>query len=580
MNYVRIHGDPFSDTVAASQLRGFLRFAGENGMRCALSLPGVVSREPGPDERVISVTDGVCNWTVATHLPPADVDLIMQTVRERIAATAPVVVFCGEDQGRDQDRLQLVGLEWPKAAAVLRAKTGDTSPQLLSRVQGELRWAGTESPPNALFESELSQWLDLPTQTTATTIVHVGSNAFDGGADLVVDAFSQNFAASGLRLRLVMACATESTLRMLRQRAGKAAHLIDIVATPFAPEHVIDAAAIVMPFRRFDGGRTLVMAMASGRAVCVSRFADNAAMIEATGAVHVIGGRNIIDDAEHGAFFAPDVTSITEAMTAAVSQSSNSSTGLRARTHVAAELIAERPASPPAPLARLGGQRPVVVLEGPIFESSSIAEVTIATAQALLQRGNVDVRLVPLAPFQHDLDWLRQRAPELEPFLTRNPGPANLWLSAGLPVRASRPNCRKWALRLTQEDEPLPIEISPHVTQDADYVIVDSELAYQSIVDAGRPVASMELVSSGVDAAICGAASSSDSVLLGQSISASALASDVKVTSGCESVALTIERLADEDQSSMSVTPRVRESFVLSSIVDDSAKRQPVSMHG
>ena len=51
MNDVRIHGDPFADSGAASQLRSFLRVAVASGVRCALSLSGVPAREPAAGER-------------------------------------------------------------------------------------------------------------------------------------------------------------------------------------------------------------------------------------------------------------------------------------------------------------------------------------------------------------------------------------------------------------------------------------------------------------------------------------------------------------------------------------------------
>lgn len=497
MNDVRIHGDPFADSAPASQLRSFLRLAVGNGVRCALSLTGVPARAPIAGEREVPMTDGVRNWVTATSLPPAEVGLILRAASECVSATAPLVAFCPANVHADTQRL--AALEWPDAAAVMVAKLHVTAPELLGRLRGELRWAGTENPPHSLSESELRGWLQLPAAREPKSFVHVANDPFADGTDLVVDTFTQRFADSGLRLRLVLPRAADGTLTMLRERAGQAAHLVDVIAAEFVPDHVADAAAIVMPFRDFKDGRYLVQALASGRPVCVARFASNASMLEGRAIVHAVGGRNVEHDADYGAFFAPHPVSLIAQMTAAASEPAESPTGLRGRNHAIASLTRSRPASPPPTLVPLGEQRPVVVLEAPIFETSSSSELTIATAQALLQRGNVDLRLVPTTPFHHDLSWLRERAPELLAHLTRSPGRADLWLSSGWPVRASRPDCRKWALRVDWEYGSLPHEMTPHVTQDADLVVVHSEFVYRSVTAAGRPMQPVKVVPHGVD---------------------------------------------------------------------------------
>ncbi len=500
MNDVRIHGDPFADTAAASQLRSFLRLAVGSGVRCALSLSGVPARTPVSGEREIPMTDGVRNWVTATNLPPAEVDLILRAASQCVSATAPVVAFCSAmDQ---QDTAQLTGLEWPNAAAIMVAKVHVTAPELLDRLRGELRWAGTENPPHSLAESELKGWLELPIAREPKAFVHVATDAFADGTDLVIDTFVQRFVASGLRLRLILPRAADGMLAMLRERVGKAAHLVDVVVAEFAPDHVADAAAIVMPFRAFSNGRNLVQALASGRPVCVARFAGNANVLEGRAIAHAVGGRNIEQDAQSGPFFAPHPVSLLAQMTSAASEPAQSSTGLRGRNHVIANLTRSRPASPPPAVTPLGEDRPVVVLEAPILETSSSSELTIATAQALLRRGKVDLRLVPATPFQHDLAWLRERAPELVQHLTRSPGRADLWLSSGWPVRASRPDCRKWALRVDWEYGALPHEMTPHVTQDADNVVVHSEYVYRSLTAAGRPMPTIKVVPHGVDSAM------------------------------------------------------------------------------
>lgn len=505
MNQVRIHGDPFANTQAATRLRRFLRLAGESGVRCALTLSGVAARDPLPGERAIALTDGVRNWTVATRLPQGEVDLVMRAVDEMVSATAPLFVFCG--MAEREDVRQLAGLEWPEAAAVIATNPDSDASELLDRLGGELRWAGVENPPHALANTEMDAWLELPAMRTPTTFVHVADDPFTDGTELVIRAFTKGacdgqWEASGLRLRVVLPCVTATALASLREWAGEWAHLIDVIAEPFAPQHVLDAAAIVMPLRALKNSRKLVLAMASGRPLCVSRFADTAEIVHGRGVAHAIGGRYVEEDAEHGSHFAPHPLALMATMDAALAEPAQSPTGMRGRRHAVECLTRSRPASPPPPLPKLNDHKPVVVLEAPILETSSSSELTIATAQALVRRGNVDVRLVPVAPFQKDLTWLRQRAPELVPRLTRSPGVADLWLSSGWPVRAARPKCRTWGLRVDWEYGAIPQELTPHVTEDADAVVVHSEFVYRSIKAAGRAMPSINVVPHGVDAAM------------------------------------------------------------------------------
>ena len=511
MNQVRLHGDPFTDSGAANQLRSFLRLAAGNGVRCSLSLSGVLSRQPESGERPVFLTDGDRNWETATNLPSAEVDLIQSAVSESVSATAPVLVFCGAEQQGDVG--QLVGFEWSDACAVMVAEANAAPLELLDRLRGELRWAGTESPAHALSESELRGWLELPTKREAKAFVHVSNDAFADGSDLVVEAFAQHFAESGLRLRLILPRMTASAVAMLRDCAGKAMHLIDVVAGSFDPEHVLDAAAIVMPFRKFDASSELVQALASGRPVCCALIADNAAILQGRGVAHRIGGRAVAWDAEHGAFFAPHPTSLVATMKAAAAECAVSRTGSRGRRHAIAELTTMRPASPPPEISRLGEQRPIVVLESPIFENSTSSEQTIEVAQALRKRGNVDVRLVPSTPFETDLAWLRERAPDLMQCLTRSPGGADLWLSSTAALRVSRPNCKKWALRVDLDNDGLREHTTSQLREDADLVVVHNENDQREVTSFGRSISSVKVIPHGLDGVMRDSAEPSQQVL-------------------------------------------------------------------
>jgi glycosyltransferase involved in cell wall biosynthesis len=499
MNHVRIHGDPFGDRSDASALRSFLRFALGNGMHASLSLSAVPARAAGPGERLIPLTDGVRNWNAATRLPPAEVELILRAAQSHAVATAPLVVFA--DPVERDDAVRLAGLEWPKASAVVVARCGMSAPELMDRVRGELRWAGSERQRHGCSEGELRSWIALG-EGRASSVVHVADDPFACGTDLVVTTFAQHFADRGLRLRLVLPGVQQSAIAELRALAGDAAAAIDVVQEPFAAHHALDAAVIVQPCRRFSRSRELVFALASARPVVAARFADNAELLAGRAVVHPVGGRYVRQDAVHGPHFAPHPIALAAAWSEALGESRPSPTGARARAHVVAELTRGRPATPPPPIHPIGQTRPTVVLEAPMFETSSSAELTIETARALHARGNVELRLVPQAPFRHDLAWLRARAPELEPCLTRDPGRVDLWLSSGWPVRADRPDCRQWALRVDWEYGALPQSLTPHVTEDADRVVVHSEHVYRTVTAAGRPMPDVSVVPHGVDAAM------------------------------------------------------------------------------
>jgi glycosyltransferase involved in cell wall biosynthesis len=502
MNQVRLHGDPFGEDAAASLLRSFLRQALGSRLRTALSLAAVRPRAALPGERAVPLTDGVRDLEVGTRLPPAEVELLLRAANELVAATAPVVVFAPAE--RRADAAREAALTWPGAAAVLVARDGASAVDLLERLRAELRWAGTESPPHALDERVLAPWLALPVVAGTGPVVCVDGGDVADGTDLAVAAWRRELAPHGRRLRVVVTAGGEQPLRALGDALGADAALAEVVQGAFEPAHVRDAAAIVLPWRALRCSRTLVLALASGRPVCAARFAATAPLLAAPGCCWPIGGDHAEAADGRAAHFAPRSDAVAAALRQAVADpAAAAGIGARAREWVVGSLTRERPAPPPAPVATVSGsRRPVVVLESPLFETSSTAELTLATARALHARGRVDVRLVPVAPLRHGLPWLRARAPELEPLLCRDVRDADLWLASGWPVRAHRPPCRTWALRVDQEYGALPLELTPHVTADADVVVVHSEHVLATVAGAGRDPAGLQLIPHGVDAAM------------------------------------------------------------------------------
>ena len=509
MNHVRIYGDPFGQGRAAHALRGALRYLHDHGLHVSLSLPIAPTDGESAGQRTVAVTDGRRAWDVATSLGSEDVDRVLAAAGTDAVATAPLVVFAGAEQR--VDALRAASLEWPQACAVVSAADVDTLEELLNRVRAELRWAGLERRPRACSERQLRPWLALP-PADRSCFVHVTTDPFACGTDLVVDMFAARFAEQGTRLRLVLPNLGRARVADLLDRAGAAAARIDVVSAPFSPEHLVDAAVVVQPYRRCQDPEVLVLALASGRAVVASRFRDTAALLAGDEVAFVCGGRNVVRDERDEPDFVPDEEGLYIAWSAALGEACPSPTGARARSHVITELLDRRPAPPPPPVPALGEDRPKIVLEAPLCEASATAEATLATARALLARGDVELLLASRGPLRHDLKWLRARAPELESRVTRNPGRADLWVSAGWPIRADRPDCRRWVVRMDWDYGALPRELAPHVTQEADHVIVHSDRGHHALVAAGRSPRSISTIPHGVDDALWNGATPSSAV--------------------------------------------------------------------
>jgi glycosyltransferase involved in cell wall biosynthesis len=502
MNQVRIHGDPFGEDAAASLLRSFVRLSLGSGLRCSLSVSAVRARRPCQDEREIELTDGERTVPTGSRLPPAEIDMVLRAAGESLAATAPVVVFAPACSRADA--ATLAGLEWPAAATIVIARDEATPADLLERVRAELRWAGGESPRHSLEERELAPWLSLPLASSDGPILHVGAGDWACGADLAVDVWLNEHAVTGRPLRIVLADAEDSVVASMQQRLSEARGEVELVRGVFEPRHARDASAIVLPWRRPRAARTLVQALASGRPVVASRFAGNSAVLGRAGICMPVGGSYAAAEGVVPEHFAPHPRALSAALRKALGDgAAASAVGVRARRHVVEELTAGRPSAPPPAVPALAPhRRPVVVLEAPIFESSPCAESSIEIAQALVRRGRVDVRIVPRPPFRNDLAALRRRAASLEALLCRDPGRADVWLSLGRPVRVSRPPCRTWALHVDGDFGSLPLEMLPHVTDDADIVLVPGGHARDVVIAAGRAPARVLLVPHGLCDAI------------------------------------------------------------------------------
>ena len=251
MSQVRIHGDPFGEDAAASRLRSFVRLAVGSGVECALSLSAVRPRAVAPGETPIPLHDGVRDLQIGTRLPPAEIELLLRSASNAVAATAPVVAFA--PPAGLADAVRVAGLEWPEASAVLPATTAQSTIELLGRVRAELRWAGAEDPPHALPAVELAPWLALPSLRPGSAangwLVHFGSTDPAHGTDLVLELWREWSGAAVRGLRIVVAPGENlgsADFAATMRSSGR----VEIVRAVPAPEHLADAAAVLLPWRR------------------------------------------------------------------------------------------------------------------------------------------------------------------------------------------------------------------------------------------------------------------------------------------------------------------------------------------
>ena len=486
MNHVRLHGDPFGGDAGA--LRSLLRSLQEAGMRVSLSLVVGPERAPEVGERRVAVDIRGRRREFWTRLPERQVDWLCEAIREDVVATAPLVVFAGA--GDVDDQVTMCGLAWPKACVVIAAGRGSEPTRLTERVRAELRWSGNERQPHARPEMELRPWLSLE-PVTSSCVLHVTDDVFACGTDLVIASFARDFVGQGLRLKLVASATTRPSINVMLREIGPVAAQVDVVDERFAPRHARDAAAIVQPYRRLDGSETLVRALASARPVVCACFDATALVLPRDASALYVLGRHAQREGAAETWFEPDPASLRDAWGAALDASEAATAG--ARSHVVGELLKGRPVASPPPLRQLGDARPKVVLEAPVFAADAAAEAAITTARAMVERGHVDVHIAPTGAFDRGIEWLRQRAPELVSRVRRNPGRADLWLSAGWPLRADRPDCGVWVMKPSIEVEAATAPIGPHVVEEADHVLVDSQAARNALCAAGRAGASVSV---------------------------------------------------------------------------------------
>jgi hypothetical protein len=309
MNQVRVHGDPVGDSAMSAALRAFVRLAHDSGLRCALAaLDGSAVSAAGE---------------LACCLAPA------------VASTAPVLVFAPPASA--SAAVLTARRRWPRACAVLGVAPGVRAEELLGRVRAELRWAGVEDPPDGLAERELAPWLALATPRADGPIVAVHDGDAASHVAVVFDVWKRQFAPTGRCLRIVATSHEPMVRASVADLVRGGVPAVEVVSGPFVPDCVDDAAVVVLPWARPRPTRDLVLALASGRPVCVPTLPPLMHLLAPGAAAPIRAGAGELDQ---------------EAVAAALAQAlaGGAAIGRRARTFVHEELTRERPAAPPLPI--------------------------------------------------------------------------------------------------------------------------------------------------------------------------------------------------------------------------------------
>jgi hypothetical protein len=483
MNHVRLHGDPLADDASASRMRSFLRVALANGLRCAWSLDGLRREDATDDGPKVTLQD--CDRVVSlpTRLPPAEIELLQRALDEAAPATAPVLVFAEAD--RRADAVAEAGFLWPSAAAVFAVRDGATANELLDRARAELRWAGLDSPPLAREPRELQPWLALPPATVAGPIVCFARDGFADGCDLAIAAWRRLRRTHAVPLRIVATTAMPPVVEAIWRALGDDLPHAEVLVAEPDPEHVRDAVAIALPWRRMGDARSLVHALASGRPVCAARFAATAPLL-AHGACFPVGGQHVAGDAPGDVGFEPDEGSLLAALRAAIGDVARAqAVACRARAFVAAELTRNRPAPPPPPVAPAIAPPPTIAIEAAWGQEGAASERAIALVRALAARADVAVRCVNPARARLDLARLRAAAPDVALRLCRDPGDVDLWLAAGAAPRAARPRCRAFAV-VGATANTHSADFAPLLTQECDIAVAAGTGVAEALAAAGR----------------------------------------------------------------------------------------------
>ncbi|MCB9888062.1 MAG: glycosyltransferase [Planctomycetes bacterium] len=483
---VRLYGDPLRGDAWAVLLLGALAALQREGVACAVCLTPVSGSATG---RPVPLSDGRQSFTANTELDPSRLREVLAAAGadREVAATAPLVVF------GDVGSVRQAELEFPEACRVV---VGTEIHRLLPALRQLESGLERECPSPSLDRAALQPWLDMPAPAEhgPPSFLHLGGSP-EAGTEAVLAAFAvlRGEAAGHLaELRVFVPAGAPSPT----PQPG----VVWVAGFP-GPDDLRRATAVVQPCRSVADGDWAfwLSALAAGRPLVLSSFADTNRVLHEHGTYLPVGGTR----SGPGGAFAPDASALLHALRTAAGDTAAGDTapptGVRGRAHVLRWHLAGRYAV----VRERRSERPLIVLEAPLLETSSASVLTAATARALLHRDRVEVRLRPRAPFPATgLDAFARAYPDLVPHLGRIPECPDLWLSAGWPVRTSRPPARCHAIRLDYEYGALPVQMTPAVTEEADWVVVHSEHVRRTALASGCDPSTLLCVPHGVDGAV------------------------------------------------------------------------------
>lgn len=448
---LRLWGDPLAADQAARDLRAFLARASAAGIRCAICWTG--ARGTAAGGRVVQLGDGG-SLTLERHteLSAQEVADLQRWGGAEVSATALLLVF------GDGDDLLTATLEYPHACTVVRAEPGVEPEVLLDRVRAALR----RHPE--LRRPDLDASGRSPRAVGEDVVLHFGDESSREELDAIRTALP-----SGLRL-VVLDAETErlegTALACVQARGqGPAAGIRD--------------------------------ALARGVPLVLPPCGPLAGAFHIEGATEVLGGRMLEGD------FHPDLVHLRQILGDLQGESppQRASRQERCRRLAAEEIPLQAPAPARAPRAPADPGRPRVVLEAPLFERSSYGILTAETARALVARGRVDLRLKPRRPFDWNAREFAARYPDLSFALQGDPGPCDLWLSSGWPLRAKRPaGARQFLHRFDWEYGAAPSGPLAVLEHACDGVVVHSSTVRRLLEAAGLPRERMVTLPHGVGA--------------------------------------------------------------------------------
>lgn len=484
---LRVCGDPWRSDAGA--LRALLAAADQRGMRVGLWV-----RHPrgDADGQRVPLQIGAHDVEILTSVPGAQLERAHRALATAVPATAPLVVFGSDDE------VARAALEWPVARAAWASTAGSTD-ALLDLVESVQPARTFEVPQLGFAQPDLDAWIALPLETHAHgRWLHPTDGTMAWGSDVLARALSGTDATRrwGKRIEVLWLGDSDPGRHLLEEwdRIGAVWRSMEP-----SPEALRDAAATaaawILPWRGLVSAELLVGALASGRAVTVTRDVQTSEVVGPYGVCLPLASRCV--DGQ----WQPEARSLRfqlERLEAGV----DAGLTQRARTHVI-ECLGPGP-RPIASVQRAGaGPKPRVVLEAHLFEASSTRELTLETARALQERDQVDVALVPRRGDRGSLEALESRAPDLVPLLTRRPGPCDLWLSSGWPPAVARPaDAQTAAVRVDWEYGALPTELVPAL-HGADRVVVHSQAVARVVGMAGVTADRIDIVPHGVDRAFC-----------------------------------------------------------------------------